>query len=96
MTFSDKECKGCNGADNFCALSSPDCPCVECLIKSVCEEHCEKYFSYMENGLNKIERLTQIIYRTGSSFWIQKAYLVDMEALNVTRIGKGDNNDDNE
>ena len=86
--FKDKECRGCKGVEQFCALPSSDCPCLECIVISVCDEHCEKYFNYVNEGLGKIERLTQLIYVCGSSFWIQRAYLVDMESLHKTTIGE--------
>ena len=94
--FNDKECKGCKGVGNFCALPSLGCPCIECLVKCVCDEHCGEYGQHLTNGLNKIERITQLIYYTGGSFWIQRAYLVDMEALHNAKIEpivKGDNDE---
>lgn len=41
----DKECPGCLTIKK-CTLSTPqrqDCPCKECLVKGMCDIHCEDY-----------------------------------------------------
>lgn len=97
MTFKDEECKGCKGVENFCALPPSGCPCLKCLVISVCDEHCAEYLNYISEESSNIEKLTQVVYMTGSSFWIQRAYLVDVQALQESVPNKNRSKDeDNE
>jgi hypothetical protein len=88
----DKECKGCKGIENYCALPSLDCPYLKCIVKGICDEHCADSWKYVQKGSWK--EGTQIIHKYGEEFWIQRVYLVDMTSVELKLKGK-DNDSNN-
>jgi len=59
-------CKGCYGLTYSCKLppifkTESKCPCIECLVKSMCEQSCEDYDSYKKSIGNKYQKIVQAI-----------------------------------
>ena len=77
--FKDKECKGCIGIENFCALplhiNKAKCPCLNCLIKGICRQGCNQYGKFMKLAIDlKIDGTFIIcVYQR---FKIEKEYYV--------------------
>jgi hypothetical protein len=41
-----KVCKGCKFYEHFVTFSQ--CPCLTCLVKSMCSRTCEEFFKYRD------------------------------------------------
>lgn len=52
MSIYNEECKGCMSHEGRCLLrpmvKSVQCPCLTCLIKSMCYRSCEMYNKFID------------------------------------------------
>ena len=60
------ECKGCCGLNCGCSISNTftdsnqithQCECKICLVKGVCQTHCDKFTAYIEEYFNYIRNV---------------------------------------
>lgn len=85
--FEDKECEGCIGVENYCImptkLSLYACPCLTCLVKNICQEHCGQYTIYLGIAKSQNDQSFQIVKVSGSdNVYIHKYYLVEIDLIN--------------
>jgi len=86
--FNEKACKGCGGIKLFCGLPNKIegeiCPCVDCLLKSVCKSGCEKYLKYIRKvPIEVIDNVMVVQYSYEDCFLESKFYLVDIKAAHI-------------
>ena len=47
IIYKFKECNGCPQIPSICNMITSGnhkiCPCIECLVKPICREHCQEY-----------------------------------------------------
>lgn len=59
MSIYDEECRGCTTYESSCLLNpvvkSIPCPCLTCVVKSMCYRSCEEHREFTE--LNRKENL---------------------------------------
>ncbi len=62
------ECKGCASRYGSCVHWSYICPCVECLIKGICQDSCNNYNIFADKCSPDNKRIT----------WKQKEVVKDV------------------
>lgn len=54
-------CKGCSIRNNCkCTPDNNECPCIECLVKVVCEIGCDKFYCFEFKSRKKREKEYEI------------------------------------
>lgn len=68
MSYLDKECKGCHRChridlerESVCVIKPQHakgncCPCLNCIVKSMCSEVCEEYITFKTKYLDYLNQ----------------------------------------
>jgi len=87
MGFKDKECQRCSGSRKCCimpcSVDESICPCLTCLVKSICNQHCQIYLDYMTLAMNNLDETAMVIsvYTSGYLDRHKKYYCVSMKSI---------------
>ncbi|MFW9872207.1 MAG: hypothetical protein ACFFG0_03820 [Candidatus Thorarchaeota archaeon] len=83
--FDDKECQSCIGVQYYCSipmkLERRSCPCLNCLLKSICKESCVEYDTYLKisETIVKSRMVKSVnVYCTISDY---KTFLIDINLV---------------